>query len=131
MLTQEERAFLANTEMSCGFSAKLLEQRRFIAQQNRENAWLRSQLKEDGVLQEKIEQQAQEIARLTKDRDEWESAAKLNNGTYERQQRTIQALREALRNLLEENKDYIKINNLAAMGNVNIVEAQRVLEETR
>lgn len=74
------------------------------------------------ILQQ-IEQQAQEIERL---KEGLNKAA--NRSGLEYQQ--IQTLREALSDLLEENIDYIKINNLSAMGNVNIVKAQRVLDET-
>lgn len=38
-----------------------------------------------------------------------------------------EALIEALERLLEENEDYIKINNLSAMGNVNLVNARAIL----
>ena len=38
-------------------------------------------------------------------------------------------LREALKLLLEEIEDYIRINHLSAMGNVNIVRAKQALQE--
>lgn len=41
----------------------------------------------------------------------------------------ITRLRGALRNLLQENEDYIKINNLSAMGNINLVAARQALTQ--
>lgn len=38
-----------------------------------------------------------------------------------------EALIEALERLLEENEDYIRVNNLSAMGNVNLVNARAIL----
>lgn len=40
-----------------------------------------------------------------------------------------EALIEALERLLEENEDYIRINNLSAMGNVNLVNARELLAQ--
>lgn len=40
-----------------------------------------------------------------------------------------EALIEALERLLEDNEDYIRINNLSAMGNVNLVNARQLLAQ--
>ena len=48
----------------------------------------------------------------------------------DRLQRENARLREALKNLLAENEDYIRLNNLSAMKNVNLVNARHALKET-
>lgn len=57
-----------------------------------------------------------------------EEVIRLTQHLWAAQARETQ-LREALENLLEENEDYIKINHLSAMGNVNLVKARAALKE--
>lgn len=57
--------------------------------------------------------------------EEWEAPFKLE----ELFKAHGEALIEALERLLEENEDYIRINNLSAMGNVNLVNARQLLAQ--